>query len=75
MGQHHGPPTLQQQIDSGSIVCGSPDSVARQLKRLYDSIGCGVVELSFAAPGGSRDAKLHSMELFATKVLPQVREL
>jgi alkanesulfonate monooxygenase SsuD/methylene tetrahydromethanopterin reductase-like flavin-dependent oxidoreductase (luciferase family) len=75
MGQHHGPPTLQQQIDSGSIVCGSPDSVAAQLKRLYDSIGCGVVELSFSAPGGSREAKLHSMELFANQVLPKVRDL
>ena len=75
MGQHHGPPTLQQQIETGSIVCGSPVSVAAQLKRLSDSIGCGVVELSFSAPGGSREAKLHSMELFASQVLPKVRDL
>ena len=53
MGQHHGPPTLQQQIDTGSIVCGSPESVAAQLKRLNDSIGCGVVELSFSAPSSA----------------------
>jgi alkanesulfonate monooxygenase SsuD/methylene tetrahydromethanopterin reductase-like flavin-dependent oxidoreductase (luciferase family) len=68
------PQTLQEQIEAGSIVCGSPESVVAQIRRLRDGIGCGVIELSFGAPAGP-SSKSRSIELFATKVLPRVQEL
>jgi hypothetical protein len=44
------------------------------MKRLREGIGCGVIELSFGAPAGP-DSKRRSLELFASQVLPKVRDL
>ena len=72
---HDGPSNLEQQIELGHIVAGSPASVVAQLKRLNEEIGCGVIELSFHAPGGDREKRLKAMDLFASKVMPEVRDL
>jgi alkanesulfonate monooxygenase SsuD/methylene tetrahydromethanopterin reductase-like flavin-dependent oxidoreductase (luciferase family) len=57
----------------GSLI-GSPDLVAEKLVKLYESTGFSK-QLMWMNRGGAvpqRDI-LHSMELFATKVIPQVR--
>ena len=71
---HGAPQTLQDQVKAGSLVCGSPESVVAQIKRLNEGIGCGVIELSFSAPAGP-ESKQRSLELFATQVLPRVQQL
>jgi hypothetical protein len=59
----------------GSLI-GSPDLVAEKLIKLYESTGF-TKQLMWMNRGGAvpqRDI-LHSMELFATKVIPQVRDI
>ena len=69
------PRTLESAIEMGTLVCGGPASVAEQVGRLHEKIGCCIIELSFPAPRGSREAKQSSMTLFAREVLPQLRDL
>ena len=59
----------------GSLV-GSPDLVAEKLVKLYEDTGFSK-QLMWMNRGGAVPQKdmLHSMELFATKVMPQVREV
>ncbi len=59
----------------GTLICGGPRSVIEQIARLRKEIGCGVVELSFASPGGSAEARHEAMTLFAGEVMPALREL
>ncbi|MFI5270210.1 MAG: hypothetical protein ACHQ7M_22755, partial [Chloroflexota bacterium] len=67
--------TLEGRLDIGSILAGSPDTVFRQIKRVRDEVGAGIINLIFDAPGVDRPAKLESLELFAKEVLPRVHEL
>jgi alkanesulfonate monooxygenase SsuD/methylene tetrahydromethanopterin reductase-like flavin-dependent oxidoreductase (luciferase family) len=65
---------LQEQIDNGQLIAGSPETVLTQITRLRDELGTGILDLNFNAVGG-RDATLRAIELFGTKVLPRMREL
>jgi alkanesulfonate monooxygenase SsuD/methylene tetrahydromethanopterin reductase-like flavin-dependent oxidoreductase (luciferase family) len=67
--------TLEGRLDIGSILAGGPDTVYKQVKRVRDEVGAGIVNLVFEAPGVDRAAKLASVELFAKEVLPRVHEL
>ena len=68
------PRSVEEAIERGTILCGGPDMVARQVKRLRHEIGCGVLNLIFER-GGPPQAKLRAIELFAKETMPQVREL
>jgi alkanesulfonate monooxygenase SsuD/methylene tetrahydromethanopterin reductase-like flavin-dependent oxidoreductase (luciferase family) len=65
--------TLQDRIQSGQILVGSPDTIIRQIERIRKEIGAGILDCPLAAQLG--DKTLHSIELFGTKVLPRIREL
>ena len=69
------PRSIEDQVAQGTMLCGSPASVIQQIRRVRDEVGAGIVEILFSRPGGSRDAKLHSIELFAREVLPEVHSL
>jgi alkanesulfonate monooxygenase SsuD/methylene tetrahydromethanopterin reductase-like flavin-dependent oxidoreductase (luciferase family) len=64
---------LQKRIEVGQIMVGSPETVFERVRWIHDELGAGILELNFQnIPGG----KTHrSMELFATKVLPRMRDL
>jgi hypothetical protein len=47
--------------------------VLAQVRRIRDELGAGIVDLVVGAQLG--DKTLRSIELFGTKVLPQMREL
>lgn len=66
------PRTLEDAIDKGTIMCGSPATVAAQVKRLRDEIGCGVLNLIFERNSPAA-AKRRSIELFAKEVMPEAR--
>ena len=72
MGSHK-PLSLEDQIDLGTVLCGGPDRIVNQLGRVRDELGAGVVSLDFVRRGGSATPK--SMQLFASEVLPAMREL
>jgi len=65
--------TLQDRIDSGQLLVGSPETIARQIERIRKEIGAGILDCPLAAQLG--DKTLRSIELFGTKVLPRIREL
>lgn len=71
-GAPHG---LEDAVKLGTLLCGGPSSVIEQVARLHEEIGCGVVEVSFAAPMGSMEAKQQAMTLFAREVIPALRDL
>ena len=65
----------EEAVRLGTLLCGSPASVIEQIEVLHRKIGCGVVEVSFASPQGSEEAKHQAMTLFAREVMPALRDL
>src|SRR5579875_3161194 len=65
--------TLQDRIDAGQLLVGSPATIIRQIERIRKEIGAGILDCPLAAQLG--DKTLRSIELFGSKVLPNVREL
>lgn len=59
-------------IQLGQMMLGSPATVIAQAERIRDQIGAGIFDIIPAFELGERT--LHSLELFATKVLPQLRD-
>ena len=67
--------TIEEQIDAGSVLCGSPESVLKQIKRIKGELGNGWFNLNMKI-GNIPDAAVHrSMELFRDRVLPEARAL
>ncbi len=74
------PPQSRQQFEGevarGSLYVGSPETVARKIARAVRALGVGRFDLIYTT-GGSvpASARLRSVELYGTKVIPMVREL
>lgn len=62
--------------EQGVVICGTPDHVAQQVKRLYDRVG-GFGHLIMMQQAGymSHEKTVKSMTMFAKEVYPQIREL
>lgn len=60
-------------IESGRAIFGSPDEVAEGLARYAEETGYQRILLLMALAGLPAADTLRSMELFATRVLPQLR--
>ena len=69
LGNH----SLKERIELGQILVGSPETVLRQIQRMRDEIGAGIVEMHFQNLG--REKTLQTIELFGTTVLPRMHEL
>ena len=66
--------SLEEGIEKGIVLVGSPDSVVEQLKRKKEESGINVV-MSFMRFGAMPKQKaFSSIELFAEEVLPKVRD-
>lgn len=71
--------TLQERIELGQLVAGSPETVLEQVRSIREEVGAGILEVIFQ-PGSPyqpmvREKTLKAIELFGTKVLPRMREL
>jgi alkanesulfonate monooxygenase SsuD/methylene tetrahydromethanopterin reductase-like flavin-dependent oxidoreductase (luciferase family) len=53
--------------------CGSPETVARQIREAADAIGYGVADLIFTADRMPHEKAVRSVELFGKEVLPLLR--
>jgi len=53
---------------------GSPDTVAQQIIQCKAACGAGVVDLMFGGPNMEHKKVLRAIELFGTKVIPQIRD-
>ena len=60
-------------IEKGQVLVGSPETVLKQIKRIRDAVGAGIIDVTVASQLG--DKTLRSIELFGTKVLPRMREM
>jgi alkanesulfonate monooxygenase SsuD/methylene tetrahydromethanopterin reductase-like flavin-dependent oxidoreductase (luciferase family) len=63
---------LADRLELGQIMLGSPATVLAQAERIRRQLGAGIFDLIPAFELGDRT--LHSLALFASKVLPQLRE-
>lgn len=68
------PRSVEEAIERGTVICGSPKSVVAQIKRLHSEIGCGVLNLIFDR-AGAPERKVRSIQLFAKEVMPEARAL
>jgi alkanesulfonate monooxygenase SsuD/methylene tetrahydromethanopterin reductase-like flavin-dependent oxidoreductase (luciferase family) len=65
--------SIDEMIEAGSIFCGSPASVVKQMRRVRDTLGNGRFNINMKI-GNIPDAAVHrGMELFRDKVLPRRR--
>jgi len=65
----------QQAGPSGSLYVGSPDTVARKIVTTARALGLARFDLKYSAGTLPHDLKMRSIELYATEVIPRVREL
>lgn len=71
--RNYGVTDLEERIELGQVLVGSPDTVLSQMKRIHDELGAGVFEVIFAA--SEKDQVLRAIELFGTKVIPRLKEM
>jgi alkanesulfonate monooxygenase SsuD/methylene tetrahydromethanopterin reductase-like flavin-dependent oxidoreductase (luciferase family) len=63
---------LDERIELGQIVVGSPETVVKQVRRIHDELGAGIIDLVVGVQLGERT--MRSIELIGSKVLPRMRE-
>ena len=67
--------TIDEMIEAGSIFCGSPQSVVKQMRRVRDTLGNGRFNINMKI-GNIPDSVVHrGMELFRDHVLPEAKGL
>ena len=68
--------SIKHQIDTRWVV-GSPETVTAKLRKLYEDVGGfgGVLMLHYDWEGDNGPQWKRSMELLATKVMPQLKDL
>jgi alkanesulfonate monooxygenase SsuD/methylene tetrahydromethanopterin reductase-like flavin-dependent oxidoreductase (luciferase family) len=62
---------LDQRIENGQILIGSPDTVLKQIKRIRDELGAGILDLTLIVQSGDKPQR--TIELLGEKVLPEIR--
>lgn len=63
------------EVNSGSLYVGSPETVARKIAYAIDSVGAHRFDLKYSNGPMAHSKLMRSIELYATKVVPMVREL
>jgi alkanesulfonate monooxygenase SsuD/methylene tetrahydromethanopterin reductase-like flavin-dependent oxidoreductase (luciferase family) len=56
-------------------LCGSPETVVQQIRRLHEELGHGLMQLNFKVGTVPNDVVTRGMTLFKEQILPQVRDL
>ena len=65
---------VEERIHNGQLLAGSVETVLKQVKRIRDNIGAGMLDLSLGIPTMGAITN-RSIEMFGTQVLPRMREL
>ena len=80
IGRERGwPPMTREQFDlaagpDGALFVGSPDTVATKIVRVAKGLGLSRFDMKYSAGTLPHENLMSSIELYATKVAPQVRE-
>jgi probable LLM family oxidoreductase len=80
IGAQRGWPPLRRaefdaEIEHGSLYVGSPETVARKMTRAIAALGVGRFDLIYSTGGFTPDSRLRAVELYATRVVPLVKEM
>ncbi len=65
--------TWEQIVQVGAVVCGSPDQVVERIGEITEKTGLGLYLAWIRIGGLAHDKVLRSMDLMASKVMPQLR--
>ena len=78
-GERGWPPTTAAEFDAeadgGSLYVGSPETVAQRIARTVRILGADRFDLKYANGTMPHEQLMRSVELYATQVMPRVREL
>lgn len=67
--------SLEEQIEAGTVLCGSPESVVKQMRKIHKALGHGVFNMTMKIGNMPDAAVRRGMELFRDRVLPHVKDL
>jgi alkanesulfonate monooxygenase SsuD/methylene tetrahydromethanopterin reductase-like flavin-dependent oxidoreductase (luciferase family) len=63
--------SIDEMIEAGSVLCGSPKTVIKQMKRIKGELGNGRFNMNMKIGNIPDEAVRRSMELFRDEVLPE----
>jgi probable LLM family oxidoreductase len=66
---------FEQEIESGSLYVGSPETVAQKIANTAKTLGIARFDLKYSAGPLPHPTLMRSIELYGTRVIPRVREL
>ena len=67
--------SIEDMIEAGSVLCGSPESVVKQMRRIRDALGNGRFNINMKIGNISDAVVRRGMELFRDRVLPEAASL
>jgi alkanesulfonate monooxygenase SsuD/methylene tetrahydromethanopterin reductase-like flavin-dependent oxidoreductase (luciferase family) len=69
-------PNLDEEIAKGTVFCGSPDTVYKQIKTFYEKVG-GMGNLLLMGQAGlmEHEETVRGIKLFAREVYPRIKDL
>jgi len=67
--------SIDDMIAAGSVLCGSPATVLKQMKRIRDRLGNGRFNINMQIGNIPNAVVRRGMELFRDQVLPEAREM
>jgi alkanesulfonate monooxygenase SsuD/methylene tetrahydromethanopterin reductase-like flavin-dependent oxidoreductase (luciferase family) len=70
-----GGPRMEEIVEQGFLIIGSPDEVAGQLREVATELNVGQLMLLLQFGNMSRELAMHNTELFAKRVMPQIAGL
>ena len=73
--QTHNQLSLEERMERGLVMCGTPDMAIEQLTRLYREFGHGVTNLSVKIGNVPDESVRQTMRLLRDEVFPAVRHL
>ena len=73
--RQHNQLSLEERMERGLVMCGTPDMAIEQLTRLYREFGHGVTNLSVKIGNVPDESVRQTMRLLRDEVFPAVRGL
>jgi len=66
---------FDREADTGSLYCGSPETVARKIAATAKALGIARFDMKYSAGTLSHEKLMRCVELYGNKVIPLVRQL
>jgi alkanesulfonate monooxygenase SsuD/methylene tetrahydromethanopterin reductase-like flavin-dependent oxidoreductase (luciferase family) len=66
---------FQADIRNGSLLVGSPDTIAAKLTAMIRLLGLSRFDLAYALGRVPHEQRLETIELYGREVIPRVRDL